>query len=366
MHAGLLVADVADGLTPLSRRLLWELPRAQGEPEAGEPFGAKGTAVLSRALGVEHPPSVDAVLTGQRAAGSDEERRVAAAWFALVRLSWPWALRYPLVVGQGNLGSADDPPADHFYAECRRSAFADAALDGETGVSRLPLILVNGYGDPDEGVLPPHRLGAVVDATLALMADPDLSNHALMAALGAPDFPTGGMLLDPSALPELYQRGAARIRLVGRYAVGDYRGRQAVMIHELPWGAAPEAWILDVCDLIAKGQLNGVSDAIDEGEATPLPLVLVLEEGADPIAVLATLRARAGLERNFDAVLEASQRGVRRRFDLRGLLGAWLTLRRAALVELRTSPEEADARIERELTDLRDRFDDDPRTEVVG
>src|SRR2546423_8889340 len=255
---------VRDGLKPVHRRVLYGMHEAGMQPN--RPY-KKCARIVGDVMGSYHPHGD------------------AAIYDTLVRMAQPFALRYPLVDGQGNFGNLDDdPPAAMRYTECRLTRLATEMLrdidadtvdfvpnydesrrEPEALPSRFPNLLVNGSAGIAVGMatnIPPHKLGEVIDALIALIEEPDADVERLMKHIKGPDFPTGGSIVGRSGIRDAYRTGRGRIIVRGRAHIEQLRGgKSAIIITELPYGIrkAGEGGVIEkIADLVKAGTLNEV------------------------------------------------------------------------------------------------------------
>ncbi|MGE0489962.1 MAG: DNA topoisomerase (ATP-hydrolyzing) subunit A [Vulcanimicrobiota bacterium] len=312
--------DVRDGLKPVQRRILYTMYRdLRLLPDKKTLKCAK---VVGQVLGNYHPHGDSAV------------------YEALVRMAQPWALRYPLIYGQGNFGSLDgDPAAAYRYTEARlepvavpfldeieketvdfRPTFDESTVEPVVLPTRVPQLLVNGCTGIAVGVatnIPPHNLKEVIDAAVALIDEPDLDTAGLLKLVKGPDFPTGGEILeDRASLIELYEKGQGRIRLRGEYEVEELpRKGQAIIIKSIPYMVNKSSLVEEIGQIIIDRKVPQLVDVRDES-TDDVRIVLELKRGADPETVLAYLYKNTNLRTNFHVnmtclVPEHSQVGVR-------------------------------------------------------
>src|SRR5919199_1901939 len=235
---GRALPDVRDGLKPVHRRVLYAMNEAGLAPNRGH---AKCARIVGEVMGNFHPHGDQAI------------------YDTLVRLAQPFAMRYPLVDGQGNFGSLDnDPAAAMRYTECRLTRLATEMLrdiDADTVdfapnydesrrqpsvlPSRFPNLLVNGASGIAVGMgtnMPPHNLGEVVDAIVALIDKPTATVEDLMKHVKGPDFPTGAIIVGRSGIRDAYRSGRGRVVMRARAHVEELRGgRNAIIVTELPY-----------------------------------------------------------------------------------------------------------------------------------
>ncbi|MCE2524655.1 MAG: DNA topoisomerase 4 subunit A [Acidimicrobiia bacterium] len=295
------IPDARDGLKPVQRRILYSMLRMGLRPDSPH---RKCARVVGDTMGNYHPHGD------------------AAIYDALVRMGQDFSRAIPLVDPQGNFGTLDDPPAAARYTECRLAAAAMEMLDeldedtvdfrpsydGEAAEpvclpGRLPNLLVNGTSGIAVGMatnMAPHNLREVHEAVRLQMADPDVSVEDLLAVLGGPDFPSGGVILD-DGLAETYAGGRGTIRIRARAEIIDVGGRrQAIRIRELPWLVGPEKVVGRIKEVVAAGRLEGVEDVKNLSDRhTGLCIQVDCRPGTDAAAVLSRLWRLTPLEETF-------------------------------------------------------------------
>ena len=340
---GRALPDARDGLKPVHRRILYamyELGLTSDRPYR------KCARVVGEVLGKYHPHGDTAV------------------YDALVRMAQDFSMRMPLVDGHGNFGSVDnDPPAAMRYTESRLQALTSDALlediesetvdfvdnfDGsqqEPTVlpSRVPQLLLNGSTGIAVGMatnIPPHNLTELIDGLLALIADPDLEDRALMAIIPGPDFPTGGQILGRRGIRETYTtgRGSVTMRGVARIETIEAKGRQdrdAVIITELPYQTNKAALIERIAEMVNDKKLEGIADIRDESDRDGMRIVIELRRDAYPQVVLNNLFKLTPLQSNFNAYMLALVGGEPLLLTLRKLLVVFLDFR-VETIERRT------------------------------
>jgi DNA gyrase subunit A len=338
---GRALPDVRDGLKPVQRRILYAMHELGLTPD--RPY-RKCARVVGDVLGKYHPHGDQAV------------------YDALVRLVQTFASRHPLLDGHGNFGSVDDdPPAAMRYTETRLAPIANSGLleeisddtvdfaanfDGsqqEPTVlpAQLPFLLLNGCSGIAVGMatsIPPHNLGEIVDALIALIRRPELSDEKLLELVPGPDFPTGGEVLVGSGVRDTYlcgrgsipMRGVAHIEEV-QPGKGRHR-RGAVVVTELPYQLSKAGWIEKLAEQVNDGKIGGIADIRDESDREGMRVVVELRRDADPQKVLADLQRRTALQSNFGAILLALVSGQPRQLSLRQLLQEFLDYREHTLI----------------------------------
>ncbi|WP_236629508.1 DNA gyrase/topoisomerase IV subunit A [Synechococcus sp. BS55D] len=285
-----------------------------------------------------------------------------AVYDALVRLVQTFASRNPLLDGHGNFGSVDDdPPAAMRYTETRLAPIANEAMLDEIGddtvdfapnfdgsqqeptvlPAQLPFLILNGCTGIAVGMatnIPPHNLGEVVDALIALVRKPDLSDEKLLELVPGPDFPTGGEVLIGSGVRDtyLYGRGSIPMRGVAHIEeVQPGKGRHkrgAVVITELPYQLSKAGWIEKLAEQVNEGKINGIADIRDESDREGMRVVVELRRDANPEKVLADLQRRTALQSNYGAILLALVNGKPIQLGLRQLLQEFLDYRELTLI----------------------------------
>jgi len=338
---GRALPDARDGLKPVQRRILYAMHELGLTPD--RPY-RKCARVVGDVLGKYHPHGDQAV------------------YDALVRLVQTFASRNPLLDGHGNFGSVDDdPPAAMRYTETRLAPIANEAMLDEIGddtvdfapnfdgsqqeptvlPAQLPFLLLNGCTGIAVGMatnIPPHNLGEVVDALIALVRKPDLADEKLLELVPGPDFPTGGEVLTGSGVRDTYLLGRGSIPMRGVAHIEEVqpgKGRHkrgAVVITELPYQLSKAGWIEKLAEQVNEGKLNGIADIRDESDRDGMRVVVELRRDANPETVLAELQRRTALQSNYGAILLALVHGKPIQLTLRQLLQEFLDYRELTLI----------------------------------
>jgi DNA gyrase subunit A len=340
---GRALPDARDGLKPVHRRILYamyELGLTNDRPYR------KCARVVGEVLGKYHPHGDTAV------------------YDALVRMAQDFSMRMPLIDGHGNFGSVDnDPPAAMRYTESRLQALTTDALlediesetvdfidnfDGsqqEPTVmpARIPQLLLNGSTGIAVGMatnIPPHNLTELIDGLLALIANPELEERALLAIIPGPDFPTGGQILGRRGIRETYTtgRGSVTMRGVANIETIEAKGRpdrDAVIITELPYQTNKAALIERIAELVNDKKLEGIADIRDESDRDGMRIVIELRRDAYPQVVLNNLFKLTPLQNNFNAYMLALVKGEPILLTLRRMLEVFLDFR-VETIERRT------------------------------
>ncbi|HCA61292.1 MAG TPA: topoisomerase IV, partial [Synechococcales bacterium UBA8647] len=285
-----------------------------------------------------------------------------AVYDALVRLVQTFGCRNPLLDGHGNFGSVDDdPPAAMRYTETRLAPVSHQALLEEIGSdtvdfapnfdgsqqeptvlpAQLPFLLLNGCTGIAVGMatsIPPHNLGEVVDALVALIRNPNLSDEKLLQLVPGPDFPTGGVVLTGSGLRDTYLHGRGSIPMRGVAHIEEVQPgkgrhkRNAVVITELPYQLSKAGWIEKLAEQVNDGKVAGIADIRDESDRDGMRVVVELRRDANPEQVLAQLHKRTALQNNFGAILLALVNGQPIQLSLRQMLQQFLEYRELTMM----------------------------------
>ena len=330
---GRALPDARDGLKPVHRRSLFGM-NEQGN-HYNRPF-RKSARIVGDVMGKYHPHGDSSI------------------YDTIVRMAQPFSLRYMLVDGQGNFGSVDgDRPAAMRYTEVRMSRIAmelvsdidkdtvdfvpnyDGSEQEPTVLpTRIPNLLVNGASGIAVGMatnIPPHNLSEVIDGCVALIDNPELEVDALMQRVPAPDFPTGGLILDAAGLKEAYSTGRGRIVLRARTHIEEFeRGgdRQAIIVTELPYQVNKARLIEKIAELIKEKRIEGISDLRDESDKDGMRMVIELKRGENADVVLNNLYQQTQLQTVFGINMVALDDGQPKTLNLKELLEIFLRHRR--------------------------------------
>src|ERR671931_870902 len=336
--------DVRDGLKPVHRRVLYGMHEAGMQPN--RPY-KKCARIVGDVMGSYHPHGD------------------AAIYDTLVRMAQPFSLRFPLVDGQGNFGNLDDdPPAAMRYTECRLSRIATEMLrdiDADTVdfqpnydesrreptvlPARFPNLLVNGSAGIAVGMatnIPPHNLGEVIDALVAMLDDPRIDVERLTKHIKGPDFPTGGIIVGREGIREAYRSGRGRIVTRGRAHIEELRGgKTAIIVNELPFGVkkgGDSGVIMKIADLVNDKVLPEISDVKDLSDKTGMRIQIELKRDAIPRVVLNKLYKHTPLQTTFGYNAVALVDGVPRTLALRDVILHYVDHQRDVVVR-RTKDE---------------------------
>lgn len=327
--------DARDGLKPVHRRILYSMHQLKMTPNASY---SKCARVVGDVLGRFHPHGDQSV------------------YMALVRMAQPFSMGLLLVDGQGNFGSVDgDDPASMRYTEARMASatmalLADIELDTvdfqpnydgkeeEPTVlpTRIPNLLVNGGGGIAVGMatnIPPHNLGEVIDACLALLDNPELTTEELLDYVPGPDFPTGGEIIGRSGARQALLTGRGSVIMRGKASVETIRkDREAIIITEIPYQVNKAAMIEHIAEMVRDKRLEGISDIRDESDRQGMRVVVELKREASGDVLLNQLYRYTALQSSFGVNMLALNHGRPQQMGLRKLLEIFLDFREEVVV----------------------------------
>ena len=322
--------DARDGLKPVHRRILYAMHEMGLDQSKGY---RKSAGVVGEVMGNFHPHGDTAI------------------YDTLVRMAQDFAMRAPLIDGQGNYGSVDgDKPAAMRYTECRLERIADRMLgdiDKETVnfqanydgrrteptvlPARFPNLLVNGQGGIAVGMatnIPPHNLGEVIDGCLALIDAPEMSAEDLMEFIPGPDFPTGATILGRGGILQAYGTGRGSVQVRAKTEIEEIRGdRQAIIVTEIPYQVNKANMIERMAELVREKRLEGIGDIRDESDRSGYRVVIELRRDAVADVVLNQLHKMTALQTSFGCNFVALNGGRPEQMTLRDLLLAFVGFR---------------------------------------
>lgn len=340
------IPDLRDGLKPVHRRILYAMNETGNT--ADKPY-RKSARPVGDVMGKYHPHGD------------------AAIYDALVRMAQDFSMSLPLLDGQGNFGSMDgDPPAAMRYTEVRMDKpanFLMADIDKETVdfqdnydgkdseptvlPARFPNMLVNGAGGIAVGMatnIPPHNLGEVVDATLALIENPDLPTERIMEIIPGPDFPTGAMILGRSGARKAYLEGRGSVIIRSRTHIEEPRkDRFAIVIDEIPYQVNKSSMIERIAELAKEKRIEGIASVQDESDRQGVRVVVELKRDATPDVVLNQLFRFTQMQTTFGCNMLALNGGKPEQLPLRDFLTHFISFREE-VVARRTAHELRKAR----------------------
>jgi len=343
--------SVEDGLKPVHRRILYAM--SQLGLDHSKPT-KKSARVVGDVLGKYHPHGDLSV------------------YDALVRMAQDFSLRYPLIDGQGNFGSVDaDPAAAMRYTECRLSEISEELLqDLEKDTvdwapnfdnslkepllfpAKLPNLLLNGSSGIAVGMttnIPPHNLENVCDSIIALINNPKVEIDKLIETIQGPDFPTGGSI-SADEIPNLYKNGRASIVMRGRTTTEEEKGRENIIITEIPYQVNKATLVEAIAKLCQEKKLMDVSDIRDESAKGKIRIVVELKKGANPKFTLNNLYHHTALQTKFDAIMLALVNGEPKILNIKEILECYLEYRKT-IVKKRTKFDLAEAEARKHIVE---------------
>ncbi len=324
------IPDLRDGLKPVHRRILYAMHESGNTHDKAY---RKSARPVGDVMGKYHPHGDSAI------------------YDALVRMAQDFSMSLPLLDGQGNFGSMDgDNPAAMRYTEVRMDKPAAAILadieketvdfqdnydgkDREPTVlpARFPNMLVNGAGGIAVGMatnIPPHNLGEVVDATLALIEDPDLTSEQLIDYIPGPDFPTGALMLGRSGARKAYLEGRGSVIIRAKTRVEEIRkDRYAIVVDEIPYQVNKAAMIEKIAEQVREKKIEGVSHVQDESDRNGVRVVVELKRDATPEVVLNQLYRFSPMQTSFGCNMLALNGGRPEQLTLRRFLTSFIDFR---------------------------------------
>jgi DNA gyrase subunit A len=309
---GRALPDIRDGLKPVHRRILYTMQQMGLQPNRAT---RKCARIVGDTMGKYHPHGNLAV------------------YDALVRMAQPFAMRYPLIDGQGNFGSVDgDPPAADRYTEARLARVATALLedldkdtvdfrenyDGsemepEVLPARIPNLLINGADGIAVGMatkIPPHNLTEIVDAAITLINAPGTSLPEILKIVKGPDFPTAGIIHGKGGILDAYKSGRGRFMMRARAAIENInKDRQAIIVTEIPYQVNKRYLIERMAELVNNKTIEDIADIRDESDRDGMRIVVELKRGAEPQIILNQLFKHTQMQENFSMILLAVVHG---------------------------------------------------------
>ena len=320
------IPDVRDGLKPVHRRILFamnDLGNTYDKPHK------KCARIVGEVLGKYHPHGDSSV------------------YDALVRLAQDFSIRCPLVDGHGNFGSVDGhPAAAQRYTEARLSKIAgellrdlekdtvdfvpnfdDTLMQPTVLPARFPNLLVNGAEGIAVGMatsIPPHNLGEVIDGTVALLDNPDITVDELIEHIPAPDYPTGGLILGRAAVKQAYRTGKGGVVMRSRCDIEEINGKNCIIVTEIPYQVNKSVLIKSIADQVKDKKLEGIADVRDESDRFGMRIVIVLKRDASPQVVLNSLFKQTNLQVSTGITFLALDDGTPKIMNLKEILEAYV------------------------------------------
>lgn len=340
--------DVRDGFKPVHRRVLF------GMNELGNTFSGdtkKSARIVGEVMGKYHPHGDSSI------------------YLTMVRLAQEWSLRYPLVFGQGNFGSIDgDSPAAMRYTEVKLARMGEEMLQDldkdtvdfvpnfdntlqEPSVlpTRIPNLLVNGASGIAVGMatnMPPHNLTEALNASLALIDNPELDVEGLMEYIKAPDFPTGGEILGTQGVKDAFTTGKGRIILRAKTDIESDGNHEAIIISEIPYGVIKSDLVKSIAELVDEKKIDGIADISDTSARGKINIVIDIKRDANARVVLNKLFKLTQLQTSFSVNNVALVNGRPKTLNLKELLEAFVDHRHEVVIrrtryELKKAEERA-------------------------
>jgi DNA gyrase subunit A len=325
--------DCRDGLKPVHRRILFAMNETGNFHD--KPY-RKSARVIGEVMGKYHPHGDSAIYS------------------ALVRMAQDFSLRLPLIDGQGNFGSIDgDSPAQMRYTEVRLAKSADFILkdidkdtvdfqdnyDGserEPKVlpSRFPNLLVNGASGIAVGMatsIPTHNLGEIIDGCCALIDDAEISDQELIEFVPAPDFPTGGEIINGDSVKSALLKGRGSVVIRGKTAVEEKNGKESIIISEIPYQVNKAEMLKAIENLVREKVIEGISEIRDETNKLGIRVVIDLKREANPDVILNQLYQNTQLQNSFSINILALNDGKPEVMGVRAILNAFIDFRKEVI-----------------------------------
>ena len=335
---GRALPDVRDGLKPVHRRILFSMHGLGLAPEKGY---RKCARIVGEVLGKYHPHGDSSV------------------YGALVRMAQDFSLRYMLVNGHGNFGSVDgDGAAAMRYTEAKMTKIAAEMLrditkdtvnfipnfDGEEEEpvvlpSRYPNLLVNGSSGIAVGMatnIPPHNLGEIIDGTIMLIDNPEVSILELMTVIKGPDFPTGAIIMGKAGIRAAYETGRGKILVRAKAEIEEENGRNKIIVTEIPYQVNKAKLIENIADLVKDKKLVGISDLRDESDRDGMRIVVELKRDANPNVVLNMLYKHTQMQDTFGVIMLALVNNEPRVLTLKEVLEHYITFQKEIITRRTT------------------------------
>ncbi len=326
--------DVRDGFKPVHRRVLFGMEKLNNVSTSPH---KKSARIVGEVLGKYHPHGDSSV------------------YLAMVRMAQQWSLRYPLVDGQGNFGSVDgDSPAAMRYTEARlgkmgeemmrdidadtvdfQANFDNTLVEPEVLPTRFPNLLVNGASGIAVGMatnMPPHNLTESINASIALLDNPEMEVADLMHYIKAPDFPTGGLIYGYNGVKEAFETGRGRIVMRAKAEIESSENRDTIVITEIPYNVNKAELVKYIADLVEDKKLEGISDINDLSDRSGMRIVIEVKKDANASVLLNKLYKMTQLQTSFSVNNVALVKGRPQILNLKQLLQYFLEHRHDVVI----------------------------------
>lgn len=330
---GRALPDVRDGLKPVHRRILFSMHELGIRPDKGY---RKCARIVGEVLGKYHPHGDSSV------------------YDALVRMAQDFSMRYMLVDGHGNFGSVDgDSAAAMRYTEAKMNKISIEMLrdinkntvdfidnfDGEEQEpvvlpSRFPNLLVNGSSGIAVGMatnIPPHNLGEVIDGTVMLIDDPEVTVLDLMSKIKGPDFPTAATIMGKAGIREAYETGKGKVIVRAKAEIEEENGRHKIVVTEIPYQVNKAKLIENIADLVKDKKINGIYDLRDESDRDGMRIVIELKRDANPSVVLNLLYKHTKMQDTFGIIMLALVENEPKVLNLKEILVQYIAFQKQVI-----------------------------------
>lgn len=332
---GRALPDVRDGLKPVHRRILHAMNERAWRSD--RPY-VKSAKIVGEVIGNFHPHGDTAV------------------YETMVRMAQDFSMRLPIIDGQGNFGSVDgDPAAAYRYTEARLEKAAEELLsdiDKETVdfspnfddtrkepvvlPAAFPNLLVNGSEGIAVGMatkIPPNNLGEIIDATVQIIDNPDISAKQLLKYVKGPDFPTGGAIMGNDGIVKAYTTGRGSIIVRGKYSIDENKkGREEIIISEIPFQVNKATLVSRIAELVNEKEIEGISELRDESDRKGMRIYIGLKKDANSSVIINQLLKHTQLQTSFGVILLSIVDGVPKILDIKSMLVHYITHRRDVVV----------------------------------
>ncbi|MGB9839147.1 DNA gyrase subunit A [Thermovenabulum sp.] len=342
---GRALPDVRDGLKPIHRRILYAMSELNLTPDRPH---RKSATIVGDVMGKYHPHGD------------------AAIYDAMVRMAQDFSIRYPLIDGHGNFGSVDgDPPAAMRYTEARLSKIAlemlsdidkdtvdfipnfdETLKEPKVLPSRFPNLLVNGSSGIAVGMatnIPPHNLSEVIDGTIMMIENKDVTPQELMKVIKGPDFPTGGIIVGTEGIREMYTTGRGSIVIRAKAKIEVEHGREKIIINEIPYMVNKAKLIEKIAELVRDKHIEGITDIRDESDRNGIRVVIEIRKDSSAKVILNKLYKHTQMQVTFGAIMLALVDNRPMVLNLRDIIYYYLEHQKDVIVR-RTKYELAKAR----------------------